>query len=79
VDSVILYYKRDMPSSVGWPSGRGNTRVTLGRILAVGALLLAAAAYTYGVWLAAAYAWGRGFRFYASSLVTADAVRDAAR
>jgi hypothetical protein len=57
---------------------RGETLATLARILAVGALLLVAAAYTYGVWMAAGYAWGRGLRFYASALITANAVRAAA-
>jgi len=67
-----------MPSSVKGPSGRGDARATLARILAVAALLLAAAAYTCGVWMAAAYAWAWGLRFYASSLITPNAVRAAA-
>jgi hypothetical protein len=67
-----------MHSSGNGPSSRRRTWATLGRILAVGALLLVAAAYTYGVWMAAAYAWGRGLRFYASPLITANAVRAAA-
>jgi hypothetical protein len=66
-----------MLSSGNGPVARGNAWATLGRILAVGALLLVAAAYTYGVWMAAAYAWGKGLRFYASPLVTANAVRSA--
>jgi hypothetical protein len=66
-----------MPSSGIETSDRGNVWATPGRILAVGALILAAGAYTYGVWMVAAYAWGRGLRFYASTLITPNAVRAA--
>jgi hypothetical protein len=59
-------------------SGRGNPWVTAGRILAVAALLAAAGVYTYAVWMAAAYAWARGLRFYSSFLITPSAVRAAA-
>jgi hypothetical protein len=47
----------------------------LARACAVGALLVVAAAYSYGVWRAAAYAWGMGLRFYQSTTITPEAVR----
>lgn len=63
-----------LPPGTGPSNGR-NAWASLARVLAVAALLAVAAAYTYGVWMAAAYAWGKGLRFYASSVVTANAVR----
>jgi hypothetical protein len=64
-------------SSRGGSSWR-KTLASLGRITAVGALLLVAGVYTVGVWRAAAYAWALGLRFYASNLITPDAVQAAA-
>jgi hypothetical protein len=67
-----------MPPSRSRPFNRGKTPAMLGRLSAFAALLAVAAAYTYAVWRAAAYAWAMGLRFYASALVSPDAVRSAA-
>ncbi len=67
-----------MPPSDSSAFNRRKTFASLARVIAVAALLVAAAAYTYAVWMATAYAWGLGLRFYASGLITANAVRSAA-
>ena len=67
-----------MPPSDSTGFKPAQTLASLGRVIAVAALLVAAAAYTYGVWIATAYAWGLGLRFYASTVITANAVRSAA-
>ncbi len=50
----------------------------LARGLGVAAAVAVACAYSYAVWRAAAYAWAAGLRFYASDLISPDAVRSAA-
>ena len=40
-------------------------------------LLVAAAVYTYGVWIAAARAWAMGLCYYGSKLITPNALRSA--